>query len=128
MNFENQDPIKHVLHTYVLKGKKASILRTMNTQNLAAHSEKEQTFTTKKLKHGRVVALTCDRHDFMENWMYVVDNPYFAISDEKGNFSLDQVPPGQYELIAWHPVLGTKRKEVKVRVDGKLKIDFEFQK
>lgn len=128
VKFENQDPIKHTLHTYVLKGKNANILRTLNTRSLAAHSEIEQTFQPEKLKHGRVVAMTCDRHDFMENWMYVVDHPYFAISDEKGNFSIDQVPPGQYELIAWHPVLGTKRQEVLVDSNGRLDLNFSFTK
>ena len=127
VQFSNQDPIKHTLHTYVLKGKKANILRTLNTQNLAPHSEIEQTFQPNKLKHGRVVALTCDRHDFMENWMYVVESPYFAISDEAGNFSMDKVPPGQYELVAWHPVLGSKRQEVTVDAGGNLQVDFEFK-
>lgn len=128
VNFENEDPIKHTLHTYVLKGRNSNILRTLNTQNLAAHSEVEQTFQPKKLKHGKVVALTCDRHDFMENWLYVVESPYFAISDESGNFSMDQVPPGQYELLAWHPVLGSHRQEVRVDVGGKLHMEFEFSK
>ena len=128
VQFLNQDPIKHTLHTYVLKGKKANILRTLNTHNLVPHSETEQTLHANKLKHGRVVALTCDRHDFMENWMYVVESPYFAISDEAGNFSMDRVPPGQYELVAWHPVLGTKRQEVTVDAGGTLHVDFKFKK
>lgn len=128
IEFNNQDPIKHVLHTYVLKGKNANILRTINTQNLAAHSEIEQTLPSKKLQHGRVVALTCDRHDFMENWMYVVDNPYFAISDEQGNFTIDQIPSGQYTVTAWHPVLGVKRQEVVVSPDGKVDVTFSFSK
>jgi plastocyanin len=128
VSFVNQDSIKHTLHTYVLKGQNANILRTLNTQSLAAHSEIEQTFVPKKLKHGRVVALTCDRHDFMENWMYVVETPYFAISDETGNFSIDEVPPGEYQLVAWHPVLGTQRKAVHVDADGILNVSFEFRK
>ncbi|MDT7040963.1 carboxypeptidase-like regulatory domain-containing protein [Candidatus Nitronereus thalassa] len=128
VQFSNHDPIKHTLHTYVLKGKKANILRTLNTQNLAPQSDLEQTFTPKKLKHGRVVALTCDRHDFMENWMYVVESPYFAISDEAGNFSIDQVPQGQYDLVAWHPVLGSQRQIVNVDENGTLRVNFEFKK
>ena len=128
VKFENQDPIKHTLHTYVLKGQKANILRTLNTQNLAPHSEIKQEFQSHKLKHGRVVAITCDRHDFMENWMYVVESPYFAISDEAGNFSIEQVPPGQYQLVAWHPGLGTQRQVVNVEADGTLTLNFEFRK
>jgi len=127
IEFENQDPIKHTLHTYLLRGKNANILRTINTQNLSAHSKMKQTLSSKKLQQARVIALTCDRHDFMENWMYVVDSPYFAISDEAGQFSLDQVPPGQYELVAWHPELGTKRRTVNVMADSSLNVSFEFR-
>lgn len=128
VQFNNQDPIKHTLHTYVLKGRNANILRTLNTRSLAAHSEVQQEFQPKKLKHGRVVAITCDRHDFMENWMYVVDSPYFDISDEAGQFNIDQVPPGHYELVAWHPVLGTQRQAVTVDGQGNFNMNFEFRK
>lgn len=124
----NQDSIKHVLHTYVVKGRKASILKTVHNKNLPAHSEREEIFQSKKLKHGRVVALTCDRHDFMENWMYLIDSPYFAISDQDGQFTIDQVPPGRYDLVAWHPVLGTREQVVTVTDDGNIRVNFEFSK
>lgn len=128
VEFANHDSIKHTLHTYVLKGRKSNILRTLNTQSLGAHSEITQEFEPQKMLHGKVVALTCDRHDFMENWLYVVESPYFAISDEGGNFSIDQVPPGQYDLVAWHPVLGTKRQEVRVEANGSMNVNFSFNK
>lgn len=126
IEFENRDPIKHTLRTYVLRGENANILRTINTKNLSAHSKMTQTLSSKKLQNARVVALTCDRHDFMENWMYLVDSPYFAISDEGGQFSLDQVPPGHYELVAWHPELGTQKQTVNVTADSNLDVSFEF--
>ena len=74
------------------------------------------------------MGLTCDRHDFMENWLYVVKNPYYAISDELGNFEIDQVPPGDYNLVAWHPVLGIKEHRVTITPQGSLPVDFEFMK
>ena len=86
-----------------------------------------QTLPSKKIKQARVVAFTCDRHDFMENWMYIVDSPYFAISDEGGQFTLGQVTPGQYELVAWHPELGTQRRPVNVTADSSLHVPFEFR-
>ena len=72
------------------------------------------------------MGLTCDRHDFMENWLYVVKNPYYAIADESGNFEIDQVPPGDYNLVAWHPVLGIKEQRVTITPQGSLPVDFEF--
>ncbi len=126
VRFINHDPIKHTVHSYALKGRRANILRTINTQNLSAHSEIEHELPPRKLKQGRVVAFTCDRHTFMESWMYVVDNPYFAISDRDGHYRIDTIPPGQYELVVWHPTLGTKTQTVTTTTNGRLSLNFEF--
>ncbi len=128
VRFVNRDPIKHTLHTYSLKGRKANIMRTMHTQSLRAQGQTDKVFPAKKLRRASAVVLTCDRHDFMENWLYMVKNPYYAISDESGNFEIGQVPPGDYDMVAWHPVLGTKKQRVTVTPGGRLPVDFEFVK
>ena len=126
VQFANQDSIHHIVHTYVLKGRHANILRTIQTQNLPAYADITQAFDQRKLQHEKVIALTCDRHPFMENWLYVVESPYFAVSEEAGNFGIDHVPSGSYDLVAWHPVLGTKRRAVRVRPDENLIVSFSF--
>ena len=128
IQFLNQDPIKHTLHTYVLKGKKATILKTVHNQQIPPQAEISKAFESKKLKHAHVVAMTCDRHDFMENWMYVVESPYFAISDPSGTFTIAEVPPGEYELVAWHPVLGIQKQAVSVTPHGTIQANFQFSK
>ena len=128
VQFVNHDSIKHMLHTYALKGRNTKILRTMHTQSLRPEKQTEKVFPAKKLRHTVAVGLTCDRHDFMENWLYVVKNPYYAISDKSGNFAIDQVPPGDYNLVAWHPVLGIKEQRVTITPEGSLPVDFEFMK
>ena len=35
--------------------------------------------------------------------LFVSDHPYIANVDESGKFHFDQVPDGEYELVAWHP-------------------------
>lgn len=128
VQFVNHDPIKHTLHTYSLKGHKAKILRTMHTQSLRAQGQTQKGFPAKKLRRASAVVLTCDRHDFMENWLYMVKNPYYAISDESGSFHIDNIPPGDYTLVAWHPVLGMKEQHVTVTSGGRLPVDFGFMK
>ena len=128
IRFSNHDSIKHTLHTYVRRGNKATILKTVHNRGIQPSGTIEETFTSKKLKSPGVVAVTCDRHDFMENWLYVVDSPYFAISDETGQFNIDQVPPGQYSLIAWHPILGTQKKHVTIDPQGTLQVNFDYLK
>ena len=128
VRFVNHDPIKHMLHTYALKGRKAKILRTVHTQSLRPQGQMEKVFPAKKMRRAVAVGLTCDRHDFMENWLYVVKNPYYAISDASGKFEIGHVPPGNYNLVAWHPVLGMQEQRVTVTPDSRLPVDFEFVK
>ena len=128
IRLENNDSVKHVLHSYSVRGRKSSILRSVHNRDIFPGSEIEVEFTKKHLKHSSVVAITCDRHDFMENRFYVVDNPYFSISDQNGNFTIDEVPPGHYELMVWHPVLGEKKQKVTVGPNGNIELNFKFVK
>lgn len=51
-----------------------------------------------------VVVLGCNIHDWMLGHIVVLDTPYFATTGAQGKVTLD-VPPGQYQLRAWHPRL-----------------------
>ncbi len=126
VGFVNQDSIKHVLHTFVSLDAKGSVLRTLHNRDLHPKREIHRTFSHGKLKESRVVRMTCNRHDFMQNWLYAVKNPYFAVSDENGNFSIDNIPPGQYTLKAWHPILGLQEQEIQVTAGKALATDFAF--
>ncbi|HBP90278.1 MAG TPA: hypothetical protein PKK23_16765 [Nitrospirales bacterium] len=126
VQFENQDIIKHTLHTFVARDKKGTILRTTHNQDLQPQTVIHETFDSDKLKTGHVVRLICNRHDFMQNWLYAVDHPYFAISDQEGRFTINEIPPGTYTLLAWHPILGEQRQEVHVMADSELQSEFQF--
>jgi hypothetical protein len=53
-------------------------------------------------KNG-VVDLKCNAgHVWMNAEILVVKHPYYAVADEHGFFKLTDVPPGEYELEAWH--------------------------
>jgi hypothetical protein len=34
--------------------------------------------------------------------MMVVSHPYYAVTDESGRFEFTDVPPGTYQIVAWH--------------------------
>ena len=126
VRFGNQDSVKHVLHTFVSLDSKGTILRTLHNRDLHPDREINRTFSHDKLKESRVVRLTCNRHDFMQNWLYVVKNPYFAISDENGNFSIDNIPSGHYILRAWHPMLGQQEQEIDIGSSKRQNTKFAF--
>jgi hypothetical protein len=79
-----------------------------------------------KVRRANVVKIECDAHDFMHAWAFTADNPYAAVTKEDGSFSIDGLPDGDYELKAWHPVLG--EKSAKVTVKGAATASFEFTK
>ncbi len=129
VQFTNNDSNKHTLHTYLLKqGGGARILKTLHTQSLRPGGLKEKAFLAKKLRRAVAVAVTCDRHEFMRNWLYIIKNPYYAVSDESGNFRIDQIPPGDYDLVVWHPLLEMKKQRVTLSPNDSLSIDFALTK
>jgi plastocyanin len=63
---------------------------------------------------GEVIDLHCDVHPWMAAWAVVMDHPYFAVTGADGRFELRGVPPGTYELEAWHPTLGLRTTKVTI--------------
>ena len=50
-----------------------------------------------------VVVLGCNVHDNMIGYVYVTDDGWFGVSDERGMLTLNQVPAGHYTVTLWHP-------------------------
>jgi hypothetical protein len=60
-------------------------------------------FIKRTLDEPGVIDLKCNAgHVWMNGVILVVRHPYVAITDEHGNFRLTDVPPGDYEIAAWH--------------------------
>jgi hypothetical protein len=124
MNFRNQDPVKHSPHTYASKGR---VKTTMHNEDLAGDGKLDLELKFAK-DSIRVLKLECDQHEHMQNWFRRVDNPYYAFSAEDGTFTIDQVPPGTYKLIAWHPKFKREQKQsVTVSDSGTVEASFEFK-
>lgn len=126
VEFVNEDPMTHTVHTYAVFGREGRIHRTLHNRDLRAHSSMEETFTAQHLKQSQIVRIGCDRHEFMQNWLYVVESPYFAITGRDGSFAIDGVPPGSYDLIAWHPLLGMRTHSVTLRDDEQVDVTFDL--
>ena len=61
-----------------------------------------QTITRPMNREGPV-SLRCNAgHVWMNGEMIVARHPYYAVTDEEGKFELQDVPPGDYEVVAWH--------------------------
>lgn len=72
-------------------------------------------------KGRRTFYMQCGFHAYMESWAMAVNNPYYALTDAEGRFSIDNIPPGTYRLVVWHPQTGPgQTKTVTIQPDGKL--------
>jgi plastocyanin len=102
----NSDGILHNIHTY----------STANPSfNMAQPKFKK--VIEQKVEKPEVIKVTCDAHGWMHGWWVATDTPYFAVTDDKGNYSIPGVPPGDYTVEVWQEKLGTDDQKASVK-DG----------
>ena len=71
--------------------------------------------------------IKCDVHPWMKSWMLVSDHPYFAVTDAEGNFSIEGIPAGTYEVVCWQEKFKKKPLTASVKIgDGETVQDFTF--
>lgn len=70
--------------------------------NLALPAKDQVVDVTRRLSKPGVLRVLCDAHPHMSAWIVVHDSPYVAVTDERGAFRIDQVPPGTYTVTMWH--------------------------
>ena len=73
-----------------------------------------------------VVPLLCNVHPDMAGYLIVSPTPYFAQTDDSGNYKISGVPDGSYTLVVWHE--GAKNQSKPVSVSGDTKVDFTLSK
>jgi plastocyanin len=112
----NSDGVLHNIHTF----------STANPPiNKAQPKFKKE--MVEKLEKPELVKVQCDAHSWMHGWIFVTENPT-AVTDDKGAFKLENVPPGKYKVDVVHPVLGKQTKEVEVKAGQDTKVAFELKK
>lgn len=79
------------------------------------------------MKKPGIVNVKCDAgHTWMAATIYVIEHPYYAVTDASGKFELKDVPPGTYTLVAWHESLGTQEQKVTVAAGKPAAASFTF--
>ena len=66
-------------------------------------------------------------HSWMNGYIAVLDNPFFAVSGADGTFSIKGLPPGDYTLEAIHEEYGTQTMKVTVAAKDTKQVDFTFK-
>jgi len=72
------------------------------------------------------IPVKCNVHPWMRAYIVVVKGPY-GVSDDSGSFKLDNVPPGNYTLTAWHETYGTQTQNVTIAAGKPASVNFTFK-
>ena len=60
------------------------------------------------------MSVVCNIHPWMKAYFFVLDHPYFAVTDEKGRFEIQGLPAGEYTLSAWHEKFAEQEAKITV--------------
>jgi len=114
--FKNSDPKLH------------NIKATSTNYNFNEGVEGGKTLT-KKADKKDTVNLACSVHPWMNGTLWVVDHPYYVATNDKGEYTLSDVPAGKYTVVAKHAKFKAKEAkgaDVEVKEGADASLDFEF--
>ena len=101
---KNGDPFIHNIRSLSQKN------RPFNIAQPAGSPEREKTFETAE----GPITIKCDFHPWMTAHFWVMEHPFFAVTDSEGKFTIPGLPLGEYTLAAWHELLGTRETTIQV--------------
>lgn len=113
ISVKNSDPVMHNVHTLpTAAGNGAG-----ENKGQGAGSP-DLTFSIPAAEN--FLKFKCDVHPWMFAWVTVVDHPYYAVTGKDGAFTIKDVPPGKYKLVAMHRKASPTgvEKEIEVKADG----------
>jgi plastocyanin len=132
VDVQSSDPVAHNVHSHATKNEAPNWQIPGPGKALPLKLEKRE-----------AIKFTCDIHNWMTGYIFVVDNDYYAVtgyqdskgkwvsshsyeaSSDNGAYTIKDVPAGKYRIQAWHEELGTtKAKVVEAAASGELKINF----
>lgn len=113
----NSDAFLHNIHSMAIDNPTFNFAQFAGDKPLPPFTAVE-TFTIK-----------CDVHPWMKAVVRVFDNPYFAVSNEDGKYTIDTkgLKDGTYTVQAWHEVYKDSEPQTVEVKDGKAAKDVDFK-
>jgi len=113
----NGDPLTHNVRSFPIRNK------AFNFGQPAKSEPRERVFASPE----REIEIQCDIHPWMHAYLFVMDHPFFAVSEADGTFAIAGLPPGKYTLAVWHEVLGKQDLDVTVAAQDQGDVDFHLK-
>jgi hypothetical protein len=98
LQITHSDPVMHSIHSV------AQINREWNHSQGAGEPPLARKFARPEV----MIHVKCNIHSWMQAYIGVVDNPYFAVSGEDGSYCIGNLPLGIYAVAIWQEKLGTQ--------------------
>ncbi len=112
----NNDGVLHNVHAL------PNVNRPFNMAMPPTRKEATETFG----KEEGMFVIKCDVHPWMRSYIGVMSHPFFAVTKADGRFQIANLPPGTYEIEAWHEKLGTQKASVTVGAADSKAVSFKF--
>ncbi len=114
---KNSDMLTHNTRSYAFRN------RAFNISQPAGSDQRTKVFN----RPERAIQLGCDFHSWMKAYVFAMDHPFFAVTDQEGHFKIEGLPPGKYTVEAWHEEFGELEAEATVGPTGSTELDFTFK-
>lgn len=118
VEFQNNDGVNHGVSAMASKGE--------NQFNVVLGAGRTHRITFEPERNPIVIG--CALHPWMRAYVYVVEHPWFAVTDAKGVFVINDVPAGKYRMEWVHPDSKlTATRQVEVKPGRKTEVDLDWE-
>jgi hypothetical protein len=117
LDIVNSDPVLHNTHGFLDK---------LTVFNVALPNQDQR--IKRPLRKSGLVRVECDAHGWMLGWILVAENPYYAVTGKDGSYTIKDVPPGAYTLVAWQEFTGPVEVAVTVKAKEVVSAPVELKK
>ena len=113
----NSDPIIHNVRSLSQENRPFNIAQPAGTPDrLKRFSDQEGP-----------IELRCDYHRWMRAFIFVMEHPFFGVTDAQGHFSIKNLPSGEYVLATWHESFGENKQTIQVGKSALKNVNFTYK-
>lgn len=122
VRFTNSDPTMHNIHIAPTDSANTAVDLSQGPRGAANQGQDEATFHAPEL----MIPVRCNMHPWMQAFINVAPNPFYAVSDATGHYAIKGLPPGTYTVDADQEQMGEKTATVTVPAKGTATLDFTY--